>query len=100
VKRCAIALLSHVLLPASGLADPSPAYLIKDLNTRSSNGGSGVTKAVGSNGRAFVFVAIRETGWELWKSDGTPGGSQLVKVIDPSLSTGTGSTQPQLSTLA
>jgi ELWxxDGT repeat protein len=85
VTRCALALLSCVLVAASGLADPSPAYLVKDIRTNGSNGPD-ITRAIASNGRAFLFLSTPETGYEVWTSDGTPAGTQLVKVIDPNSS--------------
>ena len=61
----------------------APAFLVRDINT--------VAEAVGSDPELFVqigtttfFVASTpQTGRELWKSDGTEGGTVLVKDILP-----------------
>jgi hypothetical protein len=53
------------------IADPSPAYLVKDINTQPSSGFSIKPEIVSSGGAAYFAATSLETGQELWKSDGT-----------------------------
>jgi ELWxxDGT repeat protein len=82
---------------APAFADPIQPVLVEDIRT-GAGGGVTVSRAVGSSGPAFLFVGTEETGWEIWKSDGTPEGTGLVKIIDPSNSSLT--LVPQEITLA
>jgi ELWxxDGT repeat protein len=58
------------------------ASLVKDLNT-----GPGILPSVWDieNAGTITFLSAEETtaGWELYKSDGTPGGTTLVKDVRP-----------------
>src|SRR5215831_3129603 len=81
----AFAALLALGFAVSALADPSPAYLVKDINTASTQ-----SALMGSNRRLLVagdsvyFAAVTpETGKELWKSDGSSAGTGLVKDAVP-----------------
>src|SRR3954463_5796057 len=55
------------------------AVLVKDINTNP----VGIDPAgVPSNG-AYYFGAATESGAGLWRSDGSPAGTQLIKAINP-----------------
>src|SRR5262245_25537134 len=69
--------------PASG----GPATLVKDINTTSKPVPSVEEASPGNRlviGSVLFFSAYaRNSGWELWKSDGTQAGTALVKDIAP-----------------
>ena len=73
---CAVALSS-----ATAFAAPAEPYLIKDINP-GIDGSS--PEMFASLGATVYFNAYEDSlGHELWKSDGTPGGTSLVKDIYP-----------------
>ncbi len=71
--------LVAVLLGPTLLAQP---VLVKDIN-RTSPPGVGARELINVNGQVFFMANDGLTGFELWKSDGTAGGTQLVKDISP-----------------
>jgi ELWxxDGT repeat protein len=78
---CAVAALAA----GPGLADPAPAYLVADINTSVDAGTitTSASEAIVDIGGVAYFVVARspETGYELWRSDGTQAGTVLVKDI-------------------
>lgn len=58
--------------------------LVKDIATSPAAAAFTASKEIVVSGGAFYFVSTSaETGAELWKSDGTPGGTMLLKDIYP-----------------
>ena len=94
-RRIFFTALTVLLLPA--VLSAQPAFRVKDLNTTAPLagsslripdrypwiGGSTVQEAVDVSGTAFFSVGDGIHGLELWKSDGTEAGSQLVKDVCP-----------------
>jgi len=78
-----------VLAASPALADPSPAFLVKDIEPAvSAESGTpsgfylGWTEGlVDVGGVAYYFASTPETGYELWRSDGTDAGTSRVKDI-------------------
>ncbi len=92
------AMLIAVLL-AMALGFPAraagPAFLVKDINTTPDPHPDSSPHNMLAVGNAFYFVADNgNSGAELWKSDGTPGGTTLVKDINP----GAGGSDPSFLT--
>src|SRR6266545_454556 len=92
------AMLIAVLL-AMALGFPTraagPAFLVKDINTTPDPHPDSSPHNLLAVGNAFYFVADNgNSGAELWKSDGTPGGTTLVKDINP----GAGGSDPAFLT--
>lgn len=63
--------------------------LLKDINEADADntGGSGPRSMVDVNGIAYFVAYTKATGYELWKSDGTPSGTIMVKDILPGTET-------------
>jgi ELWxxDGT repeat protein len=78
LRPLAAALLACSLCPSPALADPSPAYFVKDVDTTPA--GFGVAPM---GDTSFLLVGTPETGSELWKTDGTHAGTAMVKEIRP-----------------
>jgi ELWxxDGT repeat protein len=58
---------------------------VKDINPGSGNGLSNLGVNTARIGNTIYFAANdNAAGWELWKSDGTPQGTVMVKDINPS----------------
>jgi ELWxxDGT repeat protein len=78
---------THATRPAQSNAGPTqPFALIKDINTTSQPMSSLDEHQLvfGTVNNGLLFSAFTpETGSELWRTDGTPGGTQLVKDILP-----------------
>src|SRR5688572_6735705 len=101
-----------VVLSLPAALSAQPAFRVKDLNTTvshgsgplripdhdywSSTGGFWAQEAVEVSGTVFFGVGNGIHGLELWKSDGTEAGSQIVKDICP----GSCSSRPQHLTAA
>src|SRR5512138_2890078 len=83
--------LAVVLTAASAFALPAP-HLLKDINTAATGVGA-ITPIVAGD---TVFFAGNDgvVGKELWKSDGTPAGTVLVKDIWPGRAGGIGGPEP------
>ena len=65
-------------------ADPSPAYLVKDINAQAIPGAGFAYHDLAVAGDIAYFAADTfESGVELWKTDGTAAGTALVKDIVP-----------------
>jgi ELWxxDGT repeat protein len=60
---------------------PAMPYLIKDINLATEP--SNPERLTDVNGTLFFMADDGVHGLELWKSDGTPGGTKLVKDIHP-----------------
>jgi ELWxxDGT repeat protein len=80
--------LAAFLIPVCAAAQPP--YLVADLNTQPVNGSSvpfpfGLSAPPRAEmGGVFYFAAADPMhGLELWRSDGTPGGTRLVRDIRP-----------------
>ena len=72
-----------------------PAFLVKDINTLLASGWSSEPRDLLEVGRVVYFSADDQMhGRELWRSDGTPAGTWLVKDINP----GAASSSPQALT--
>jgi ELWxxDGT repeat protein len=82
--------LCALLCALPALADPAPAYLVKDINaTATSNFGIGNIADTGG-GIAYLSAGRPASGTELWTTDGTPAGTRIVK----DLYSGTGDSSP------
>ena len=57
------------------------AQLVKDIDPSSLSSSPGILTAVG--GQGFFNAFTPNTGFELWRTDGTAGGTYLVKDIFP-----------------
>lgn len=69
---------------------PSGTAIVKDINPGSASSWGGIATPFIAQGSTLLFIAENATnGRELWKTDGTEGGTVLVKDISP----GVGSTQ-------
>jgi len=76
--------LSLLLDPVCFAGTPGPARLIKDINqTASFTSGSFPTGFVDIGDTTLFLATLPTTGSELWKTDGTEGGTVLVKDIFP-----------------
>ena len=61
--------------------EPPEPYLVKDISTKAI--GPSPRQLTDVNGTLFFYAYDGLHGWELWKSDGTPDGTLLVKDIIP-----------------
>ncbi len=79
-KKVKVSILLFVMLFAIGTNSSSAqeAYLVKDMNAIGQGSDS---RALASHNGIFYFRAISIDGYGLWKSDGTEGGTTLVKDI-------------------
>src|SRR5262245_36545642 len=59
----------------------SPAFLVRDIHTAASVVGSNPVQLVQAGPATFSMAPTPQTGAERWKTDGTPGGTVLVKDI-------------------
>jgi ELWxxDGT repeat protein len=67
--------------PGAAQAEPPGPELVKDINQQGP--GSGVSSPLVVNNTLFFAANNHHSGYELWKSDGTVAGTQLVKDIWP-----------------
>ena len=84
-----VALPTLWALAAPAHAQP-PAFLVRDINTVPVAVGSAPALLVQIGATTFFAAWTPQTGYELWKSDGTEGGTVLVKDVQP----GPGSSLP------
>ena len=75
------ALLGGALAPRGEAAATISAQLVKDINPGSGDSEPGGFTAF--NGSLYFSADDGTHGYELWKSDGSPGGTQMVKDINP-----------------
>ncbi len=73
------AFLGVLLLPAA-LPGQSPS-LVKDINPFLYSDPDPTVEMADAGGTLYLTGYERSAGWDLWKSDGTPGGTELVKDI-------------------
>jgi ELWxxDGT repeat protein len=62
---------------------PAQPVLVKDINLKSYMGGRFPQNLKNVNGTLFYLGYDITSGYELWKSDGTPQGTGMVKDINP-----------------
>ena len=79
--------LSAIVVLGNGQSTPMEPYLVKDINTVTEP--SDPERLTDVNGTLFFAADDGIHGVELWKSDGTPGGTMMVRDIHP-----TGSANP------
>jgi ELWxxDGT repeat protein len=82
MKRIILSLLIAIALVAIGHAQ----QLVKDINTAPDAFKSLHPRELVTAGGTTFFVADNELGTELWKTDGTPTGTVMVKDIRPGVS--------------
>ena len=83
--RFAASSLGVAFAAARALADPSPAYLLKNINVSSDEVDAAAQAGTIARAGGLIFFTGRlgESGSELWKSDGTSAGTVQVKDIQP-----------------
>src|SRR5262245_1984076 len=91
--------ISLALVVAALLATPQPAQAqlarrVKDINTTTSSAGSNPSSGIQIGNITYFNANDGVNGTELWRTDGTPGGTWLVKDIR----LGSGSSSPALMT--
>jgi ELWxxDGT repeat protein len=80
---CVFFALLVVLLPGESSA-AGPAYLVKDINTGPDPEATSAISDVVTTGNVAYFTASdRIHGREVWKTDGTPAGTVLVRDLNP-----------------
>jgi ELWxxDGT repeat protein len=77
----AVSLLAVLAIGAAPALARTSAVMVKDINPGA--GFSYPNSLVNLNGTALFFANDGVHGYELWKSDGTPSGTTLVKDINP-----------------
>jgi len=70
-----------LLLLAPPVLVSQPAHLVKDINTRTSSAGSSPSNFVQVRQNIFFVANDGIDGAELWLTDGTSGGTRLVRDI-------------------
>jgi ELWxxDGT repeat protein len=78
-----------LLIPTICPAAETPE-LVKDLST-AREAGTFAPSPVRAGGLVFFLAAVGESGYELWRTDGTPAGTRLARDIRP----GPGSSEPR-----
>ncbi len=75
--------LAVILITASGAYAVSTVEMVKDINP---SGGSTpmIIETVVYNGRVYFLADDGAHGFELWRTDGTPDGTYMLKDINPS----------------
>src|SRR5262245_24558144 len=68
---------------AAPAAAQAPAYLVRDIDAVAAAIGSDPQRCVQVGTTVFFVASTPQTGYELWKSDGTEAGTVLVKEIWP-----------------
>jgi ELWxxDGT repeat protein len=77
-SRLPWASLCALLCALPALADPAPAYLVKDIDTTPVGHFTLSAPIRGAGGAAYFTAQLPEFGNELWKSDGTASGTFMV----------------------
>jgi ELWxxDGT repeat protein len=89
-----IAIVALAFAPSTALAANPLVRLVKDINTGTANanpaGDSPYRARITIDGLLYFVATDAAHGTELWKTDGTPAGTVLLKDINP----GTGSSSP------
>jgi ELWxxDGT repeat protein len=66
------------------LVTPAAAqYLVRDIRLPTSGSGSSSVRDIVDFGGIAIFAATQDHGVELWRSDGTPSGTYMLKDINP-----------------
>ncbi|HRW08802.1 MAG TPA: hypothetical protein P5121_27050, partial [Caldilineaceae bacterium] len=78
-----VLLLLLLLLPLPATAAPPSPYLVADINQSAGTESAEISRLITLDGVAYFVACDYVHGCELWKSDGTTGGTQLVKDIYP-----------------
>src|SRR4051794_14763339 len=85
--RCLRIVLSLLVLLTAGIAQAQPAFQVKDINTNTAQSPSviDIGRKIAALGNGFLFAVddAGAYGTELWRSDGTPAGTTLLKDICP-----------------
>jgi ELWxxDGT repeat protein len=79
----AIAHVAALLALLAAAAGAQPAFLVRDLQTSSVNPGSEPRYLLVWQGRAYFVAADRLRGYELWTTDGTRQGTEVVRDASP-----------------
>jgi ELWxxDGT repeat protein len=83
IRRATLAVIVSLVLAVTTWAS-APAVMVKDLNPQPYQGRFTIDgNLVNVNGTLFFTAWDEINGTELWKSDGTPAGTMLVKDISP-----------------
>src|SRR5262249_42313585 len=59
-----------------------PAHMVKDINPQLTGGSSSPSSFVQVGGIVFFGAGASGNGFELWRTDGTAGGTQMLRDID------------------
>ena len=70
-------------LRAVGARASEPAYLVKDIHTGPGENSALVSELADVGGTAYFGAHTDAAGDELWKTDGTPAGTALVRDLLP-----------------
>lgn len=82
MKCILLPLLMTFGVAASFAANPVPE-LVKDINTRPASDGARIQSPTAMGNTLFFTACDAAHGQELWKSDGTPRGTKLLKDVLP-----------------
>lgn len=87
--RMALCSLAVLVGAVQGTAQEGPsAYVVKNIHTGSDPRASRSGHFVAAGDIAFFAADDRDHGRELWRSDGTPAGTWMVKDINPGTADG------------
>jgi ELWxxDGT repeat protein len=74
-------IVTFLLTCAPGILFAQPAHLVKDIFNLPAAAGSNPQKFAQVGSTVFFAASDTANGTELWKTDGTPGGTMLVRDI-------------------
>src|SRR6185503_12775270 len=80
---CLMGAAGLALAPASRVDAQAPAFLVRDVNRESPLTASGPRSFLTIGQVTFFVAETPATGGELWLTDGTTGGTFLVKDVNP-----------------